>query len=76
MKALIATDSDEILGFAAFGAKAGEVMAVVQTAMIAKLPYPALRDAVFTHPTIAEGLTPLFAVVPTRSVTGAANLQS
>ena len=76
MKALIAADSDEILGFAAFGAEAGEVMAVVQTAMIAKLPYPALRDAVFTHPTIAEGLTPLFAVVPTRSVTRAANLQS
>ena len=76
MKALIAADSDEILGFAAFGAEAGEVMAVVQTAMIAKLPYPALRDAVFTHPTIAEGLTPLFAAVPARSVTGTANLQS
>ena len=76
MKALIATDSDEILGFAAFGAEAGEVMAVVQTAMLAKLPYSALRDAIFTHPTIAEGLTILFAAVPTRSVTGAANLQA
>jgi pyruvate/2-oxoglutarate dehydrogenase complex dihydrolipoamide dehydrogenase (E3) component len=74
MKALIATDSDEILGFAAFGAEAGEVMAVVQTAMLAKLPYSALRDAIFTHPTIAEGLTILFAAVPTRPVMGATSV--
>jgi probable pyridine nucleotide-disulfide oxidoreductase len=76
MKALIATDSDEILGFAAFGAEAGEVMPVVQTAMLAKLPYKALRDAIFTHPTIAEGLTVLFAAVPARSVMGAADLNA
>ncbi len=67
MKALIGADSDAILGFTAFGAQAGEVMAVVQTAMLAKLPYTALRDAIFTHPTIAEGLTSLFAIVPARS---------
>ena len=60
LKALIATDSDRILGFTAFGVGAGEVMASVQVAMIAGLPYTALRDAVLTHPTLVEGLIPLF----------------
>ena len=67
MKALVSQDSDEILGFTAMGPHAGEVLAVVQTAMMAKLPYTALRDAVFTHPTMAEGLGPLFAGVPART---------
>ncbi len=62
MKALI--DANErILGFSAFGAEAGEVMASVQVAMIAGLPYTGLRDAIFTHPTMAEGLIPLFSSV-------------
>jgi pyruvate/2-oxoglutarate dehydrogenase complex dihydrolipoamide dehydrogenase (E3) component len=43
------------------GAEAGEVMAVVQAAMIAGLPYQRLRDAILTHPTMAEGLNALFA---------------
>ena len=60
LKALIETDSDRILGFTAFGVGAGEVMASVQVAMIAGLPYTALRDAVLTHPTLVEGLIPLF----------------
>jgi pyruvate/2-oxoglutarate dehydrogenase complex dihydrolipoamide dehydrogenase (E3) component len=67
MKALIATDSDRILGFTMFGVMAGEVMATVQVAMIGNLPYTALRDAVFTHPTMLEGLIPLFSAVPARS---------
>jgi pyruvate/2-oxoglutarate dehydrogenase complex dihydrolipoamide dehydrogenase (E3) component len=67
MKVLIATDSDAILGFTMFGVMAGEVMATVQIAMLAGLPYTALRDAVFTHPTMLEGLTPLFGAVPTRT---------
>ena len=67
MKALVSQDSDEILGFTAMGPHAGEVLAVVQTAMMAKLPYTALRDAVFTHPTMAEGLGPLLAGVPARA---------
>jgi pyruvate/2-oxoglutarate dehydrogenase complex dihydrolipoamide dehydrogenase (E3) component len=58
-KALIGTD-DRILGFTAFGAEASEMMAVVQTAIIGGLPYTALRDAIFTHPTAAEGLIGLF----------------
>lgn len=64
LKALIAADSDRLLGFTALGAAAGELIAVVQTAMLAGLPYTALRDTIFTHPTIAEGLTVLFANPP------------
>ena len=66
LKALIEEDGDRILGFTAFGAEAGEVMAVVQVAMLAGLPYTALRDAVLTHPTMAEGLAALFSSVPRR----------
>jgi pyruvate/2-oxoglutarate dehydrogenase complex dihydrolipoamide dehydrogenase (E3) component len=64
LKALIEERGDRILGFTALGAEAGEVMAVVQVAMLAGLPYTALRDAVLTHPTMAEGLAALFASVP------------
>jgi pyruvate/2-oxoglutarate dehydrogenase complex dihydrolipoamide dehydrogenase (E3) component len=64
LKALIEQGGDRILGFTAFGAEAGEVMAVVQVAMLAGLPYTALRDAVLTHPTMAEGLAGLFASAP------------
>jgi pyruvate/2-oxoglutarate dehydrogenase complex dihydrolipoamide dehydrogenase (E3) component len=70
MKALVSHNSDEILGFTAVGPHAGEIMAVVQTAMMGKLPYTALRDAVFTHPTMAEGLGPLFGRVPARTQVG------
>ena len=64
MKALIDAKSDHILGFAAFGVEAGGIMAAVQVAMLAGLPYTALRDTIFTHPTMAEGLVALFSVVP------------
>ena len=64
LKALIEKDGDRILGFTAFGAEAGEILAVVQVAMLAGLPYTALRDAVLTHPTMAEGLAALFSSVP------------
>ncbi len=60
MKALISTEDDSILGFIAFCAGAGEVMSAVQLAMIAKLPYTAIRDAIFAHPTMVEGLHSLF----------------
>jgi pyruvate/2-oxoglutarate dehydrogenase complex dihydrolipoamide dehydrogenase (E3) component len=63
MKALIDPQSEHILGFAMLGAEAGEVLAVVQTAMLAGLPYTALREAILTHPTMAEGLRALFASV-------------
>jgi pyruvate/2-oxoglutarate dehydrogenase complex dihydrolipoamide dehydrogenase (E3) component len=66
MKALVAAHDDRILGFTMIGAEAGEVMAAVQTAMIAGLPYTGLRDAVLAHPTMAEGLGSLFSNVPQR----------
>ena len=50
------------------GSEAGEVMAVMQTAMLADMPYSILRDAIFAHPTMAEGLGFLFANVPARNV--------
>ena len=67
MKALIGENDDRILGFTMIGAEAGEVMAVVHTAMMADLPYTKLRDADFAHPTMAEGLSFLFTNTPPRS---------
>jgi pyruvate/2-oxoglutarate dehydrogenase complex dihydrolipoamide dehydrogenase (E3) component len=66
LKALIDTESDRILGFTALGVAGGELIAVVQVAMSGGLPYTVLRDAIFTHPTMPEGLIPLFAAVPPR----------
>jgi pyruvate/2-oxoglutarate dehydrogenase complex dihydrolipoamide dehydrogenase (E3) component len=65
MKMLIAADSDEILGFTAFGAEASELMAAVQTAMIGRIPYTALHSAIYAHPTTSEGLTFLLMTTPT-----------
>jgi len=64
IKLLIATDSDRILGLTAFGTEASELMAAVQTAMLGGLPYTLLRDAIFAHPTTAEGLNVLLRSVP------------
>ena len=61
IKALVEPNGGRILGFTAFGVGAGEIMAVVQLAMRAGLPYTAIGDMVLTHPTIAEGLGELFA---------------
>ena len=67
VKVLVGDGDDRILGFTMIGAEAGEVMAAVQTAMLADLPYPRLRDAILAHPTMAEGLDALFSNVPVRS---------
>jgi pyruvate/2-oxoglutarate dehydrogenase complex dihydrolipoamide dehydrogenase (E3) component len=66
MKALVAKDRDEILGFTAFGFEASELMVAMQTAMLGHLPYTVLRDAILTHPTMSEGLNQLLANVPER----------
>ena len=66
MKVLVEAEGDRILGFAMIGPEAGEVMAVVQTAMLGGLLYTVLRDAILAHPTMAEGLNSLFAAVPGR----------
>jgi pyruvate/2-oxoglutarate dehydrogenase complex dihydrolipoamide dehydrogenase (E3) component len=60
VKALVEADSDRILGFTAFGVGAGEIMSAVQIAIIAGLPYTALRDAILAHPTLVEGLISVF----------------
>ena len=64
LKALVA-DDDRILGFTAFGVDAGELLSGVQIAMLGNMPYTAIRDAVLTHPTLAEGLVVLFSSTPT-----------
>jgi pyruvate/2-oxoglutarate dehydrogenase complex dihydrolipoamide dehydrogenase (E3) component len=64
MRVLVSANDDRILGFTMIGSEAGEVMAVVQTAMLANLPYSTLRDAILAHPTMAEGLGFLFSNVP------------
>jgi pyruvate/2-oxoglutarate dehydrogenase complex dihydrolipoamide dehydrogenase (E3) component len=64
MKVLIEAKGDKILGFTMIGPEAGEVMAVVQTAMLGGLPFTLLRDAILAHPTMAEGLNSLFSAVP------------
>jgi pyruvate/2-oxoglutarate dehydrogenase complex dihydrolipoamide dehydrogenase (E3) component len=64
MKALIDARSEHILGFTMLGSGAGEVIAAVQTAMLAGLAYTGLRDAILTHPTMAEGLGVLLSGVP------------
>ena len=68
MKILIDARSDRILGFTALGVEASEMMAAVQTAMLGGLPYTVLRDAIFTHPTTAEGLVFLLASVPAKAM--------
>jgi pyruvate/2-oxoglutarate dehydrogenase complex dihydrolipoamide dehydrogenase (E3) component len=66
MKVLVSASDDRILGFTMLGSEAGEVMAAMQTAMLANLPYPKLRDAVITHLTFAEGFGPLLSNMPAR----------
>jgi len=67
MKVLVSDRNDQILGFTMIGPDAGEVMAAVQMAILAGLPYQRMRDAILAHPTMAEGLGSLLASVPARS---------
>jgi pyruvate/2-oxoglutarate dehydrogenase complex dihydrolipoamide dehydrogenase (E3) component len=64
LKILLEAAGNRILGFTMIGPEAGEVMAVIQTAMLGGLPYTVLRDAILAHPTMAEGLNALFGAVP------------
>jgi pyruvate/2-oxoglutarate dehydrogenase complex dihydrolipoamide dehydrogenase (E3) component len=73
LKALVEVAGNRILGFTAFAVEGGEIMASVQTAMIAGMPYTALRDAIWAHPTLVEGLSPLFSSAPTLSADTQAN---
>ena len=60
MKAIVDAETNQILGAAILGVDGGEVMSVIETAMMGKLPYTALRDATYAHPTLAESLNNLF----------------
>ena len=60
MKAIVDADTNQILGCAILGMEGGEVMAVLQIAMMGNLPYTAIRDGIFAHPTLAESLNNLF----------------
>jgi pyruvate/2-oxoglutarate dehydrogenase complex dihydrolipoamide dehydrogenase (E3) component len=60
MKALVDPATDQILGAAVLGVEGGEIMALLQMAMLGRVPYPVLRDGVFAHPTLAESLNNLF----------------
>jgi pyruvate/2-oxoglutarate dehydrogenase complex dihydrolipoamide dehydrogenase (E3) component len=60
MKAIVDGDTDQILGAAVLGIEGGEIMSILEVAMMGKLPYTALRDGIFAHPTLAESLNNLF----------------
>jgi pyruvate/2-oxoglutarate dehydrogenase complex dihydrolipoamide dehydrogenase (E3) component len=60
MKAVVDADTKQILGCAIFGIEGGEIMAIVQLAIMGRIPYPVIRDTIFSHPTLAEALNNLF----------------
>jgi pyruvate/2-oxoglutarate dehydrogenase complex dihydrolipoamide dehydrogenase (E3) component len=62
MKAVVDADSGQILGCAVLGSEGGEIMTMIQVAMLGKLTYTAMANAIFTHPLFAEGLNTLFAM--------------
>jgi pyruvate/2-oxoglutarate dehydrogenase complex dihydrolipoamide dehydrogenase (E3) component len=64
MKAVVDAETNQILGAAVLGVEGGEIMSQLQLAIMGKLPYTVLRDAVFAHPTLAESLNNLFAHFP------------
>src|SRR5205085_11959975 len=63
MKAVVDADTRQILGAAVLGIEGGEIMAILEVAMMGKVPYTVLRDAVFSHPTLAESLNNLFSTL-------------
>ncbi len=60
MKAVVDEDTSQILGCAVLGIEGGEIMSALEIAMMGKVPYTVLRDAIFAHPTLAESLNNLF----------------
>jgi pyruvate/2-oxoglutarate dehydrogenase complex dihydrolipoamide dehydrogenase (E3) component len=60
MKAIVDAGTDQILGAAVLGVEGGELMSMLQLAMMSKMPFTTLRDAIFAHPTLAESLNNLF----------------
>jgi pyruvate/2-oxoglutarate dehydrogenase complex dihydrolipoamide dehydrogenase (E3) component len=60
MKAVVDADTEEILGATVLGIEGGEVMTVIQMAMMGHLKYSVLQAAVIAHPTLSESLNNLF----------------
>jgi pyruvate/2-oxoglutarate dehydrogenase complex dihydrolipoamide dehydrogenase (E3) component len=60
MKALVDPQSEEILGAAILGESGGELMSMIQIAMMGKLKYATLQNSILAHPTLAESLNNLF----------------
>ena len=60
MKAVVDADSKKILGAAILGAEGGEIMSVLQMAMMGGITYEAVRENIFAHPTFSESLNNLF----------------
>jgi pyruvate/2-oxoglutarate dehydrogenase complex dihydrolipoamide dehydrogenase (E3) component len=61
MQAVVDSGSGQVLGCAILGTEGGEIMSMIQVAMLGKLPYTAMADTIFAHPLLAEGLNTLFA---------------
>ena len=64
IKAVVDAETRQILGAAVLGLEGGEIMSMLQIAMMGKLPYTALREGIFAHPTLAESLNTLFMTIP------------
>jgi pyruvate/2-oxoglutarate dehydrogenase complex dihydrolipoamide dehydrogenase (E3) component len=75
MKAIVDARTKQILGAAVLGIEGGEIIAMLELAIMGRLPYTALRDGIFAHPTLAESLNNLFSTV-NRSVLTAPQRQS
>jgi pyruvate/2-oxoglutarate dehydrogenase complex dihydrolipoamide dehydrogenase (E3) component len=63
IKALVDADTRQILGATVLGLEGGEIMSIFEVAMMGRLPYTALRDGIFAHPTLAEALNNLFVAI-------------
>ena len=66
MKAIVDAKTRQILGCAVLGVEGGEIMSMLQIAMMGKIPYPAIKEGVFAHPTLAESLNNLFMTLDAR----------
>ena len=66
MKAIVDAKTQQILGCTVLGVEGGEIMSMMQIAMMGRLPYPAIKEAIFAHPTLAESLNNLFMTLDPR----------
>jgi pyruvate/2-oxoglutarate dehydrogenase complex dihydrolipoamide dehydrogenase (E3) component len=66
MKAIVDAKTQQVLGCTILGVEGGEIMSMLQIAMMGKLPYPAIKEAIFAHPTLAESLNNLFMTLDPR----------